>query len=78
MRQGRPLPLGNLERDQMHQLAGSTAENRKAARRTLREAKAFRRLADLGVSEDLRLPAISNLHEAARLAITALATQSGW
>jgi hypothetical protein len=77
MRPGRPASLASIERDQMHQLPTPPPANRAAARRTLREALEFRRLAALGLDASLILPAVSSLHEAARLAITAVATDRG-
>lgn len=77
MRPERPVPLDRLERDHMHPLASSATENKKAGRRTLAEAAAFRQVAHMGLDAGLSLPAVSNLHEAARLAITATATANG-
>lgn len=78
MRPGRPSSLRDLERDHLHQLTGSGSENRAAARRTLREARAFQQLAQVGIESGLALPAVSNFHEAARLAVTAVATANGF
>lgn len=77
MRPGRPSSLRELERDHLHQLAGGSSENRAAARRTLREAQSFQQLALVAVQSGLSLPAVSNFHEAARLAVTAVATANG-
>ena len=77
MRPERPLPLRQLERDHLPQLAGIASENRTAARRTLREARSFQQLAQVGIDSGLALPAVSNFHEAARLAVTAIATANG-
>ena len=74
MRNDRPVPLAVIERDQMHQLPSSARENLDAARRTLQEARSFQKLATVGKESGLALPAVSNFHEAARLAITAVAT----
>lgn len=77
MRNDRPVPLGVIERDQMHQLTSSARENLDAARRTLQEERSFQKLATVGKESGLALPAVSNFHEAARLAITAVATLRG-
>jgi len=77
VRNDRPAPLAVIERDQMHQLTSSTRENLDAARRTLQEARSFQKLATVGKESGLALPAVSNFHEAARLAITAVATLRG-
>ena len=71
------MSFGELERDHLHQLTGSAGENRAAARRTIREARAFQQLAQVGIESGLALPAVSNFHEAARLATTAVATANG-
>lgn len=78
MRPGRPSSLRDLERDHLHQLSGSASENRAAASRTLREARAFQQLAQVGIESGLALPAVSNFHEAARLGVTAVATANGF
>lgn len=77
MRNDRPVPLAVIERDQMHQLKSSSRENLVAARRTLQEAESFQTLATVGLESGLALPAVSNFHEAARLAVTAVATFKG-
>lgn len=77
MRNERPLSLAAVERDQMHQLTSSSRNNLTAARRTLREARSFQQLATVGLETGLALPAVSNFHEAARLAVTAVATTNG-
>ncbi|MBK5221738.1 MAG: HEPN domain-containing protein [Acidimicrobiia bacterium] len=61
----------------MHQLTSSHRENLVAARRTLQEARSFQKLATVGLQSELALPAVSNFHEAARLAVTAVATFKG-
>jgi len=71
------VPLAVIERDQMHQLTSSARENLVAARRTLQEAQSFQKLATVDKESGLALPAVSNSHEAARLAITAVATFRG-
>lgn len=53
----------------MPQLTSSTRENLVAARRTLQDARSFQKLATVGKESGLALPAVSNFHEAARLAI---------
>jgi hypothetical protein len=62
----------------MHQLPTSIAARRKAAQATLSQARAFRRAAAGNLAEGLVLPAISALHEAARLAVTAVAALDGY
>jgi len=61
----------------MHQLPATPQQNLVAARRTLQEARSFHQLATVGLESGLALPAISNFHEAARLAVTAVATSNG-
>jgi transposase len=78
MRGGRPIGLAELRRDRMHQVANSVAQRRTAARATLGQARNFRRAATGNLAEGLVLPAISALHEAARLAITAVAALDGY
>lgn len=73
MRADRPASLEALRRDRMHQLAGRAPDRAKAARATLGQAHDFRRAAIGNLAEALVLPAISALHESARLAVTALA-----
>jgi hypothetical protein len=43
----------------------------------LQEGRSFQRLATVGLESGLALPAVSNFHEAARLAVTAVATFKG-
>jgi hypothetical protein len=63
----------------MHQLPGATMQDRlKTARTVLRQARAFRQAAQGNLSEGLRLPAISSLHESARLAVSAVAAFDGY
>jgi hypothetical protein len=78
MRAGRPASLNELRRDRMHQISGSPADRAKAARATFAQANDFRRAAVSNFSEGLILPAISALHESARLAVTALAALDGY
>lgn len=61
----------------MHPVAGTGADHRKEGKRTLASARQFRKTAQLCREGELRLPVISNLHEAARLAITAVAAAKG-
>jgi len=77
VRNDRPVPLALIEREQMHRLASSPRENLLGARRTLWEAESFQKLATVGLESGLSLPAVSNFHEAARLAVTAVATFDG-
>ena len=77
MRQGRPVPLALIERDQMHQLTTAPTANRTAAALTMKSAKAFQQSAERDRTDGLALPAASSFHEAARLAITAIATANG-
>ncbi len=62
----------------MHQVAGSATERVKAARARFGQARDFRRAAVGNLAEALVLPAISALHESARLAVTALAALDGY
>ena len=43
----------------------------------MQEARSFQKLATVGLESGLTLPAVSNFHEAARLAVTAVATFKG-
>jgi hypothetical protein len=74
---GRPSDLSTLQRDALHQVPGNLAEHRREGVRTLNSARDFRTTAHLCRTEGIRLPVISNLHEAARLAITAVAAARG-
>ena len=78
MRNDRPAPLAENESDQLHQLRTPRGENRAAARRTLQDARSFQILAELGLDSGLSLPAPSNVHGAARLSFTAIATLNGF
>ena len=62
----------------MHQVAGTASDRTKAARATFAQARDFRRAAVGNLTEGLVLPAVSALHESARLAVTALAAQDGY
>jgi hypothetical protein len=62
----------------MHRIASGAAEQVKAARASLEQAHDFRRAAAGNLAEGLRLPAVSSLHESARLAITAVAAHEGY
>ena len=74
---GRPNDLGTLQRDALHQVPGTRADRRREGARTLSSAREFRTTAQLCRAEGIRLPVISNLHEAARLTITAVAAARG-
>lgn len=78
MRPDRPAPLDELRRDRMHQAAGGPAERAEAARATFEQAREFRQAAASNLAEELRLPAVSALHESARLAVTAVAALEGY
>ena len=78
MRTGRPAGLEELRRDRMHQVTGSASDRATTARSTFGQARDFRRAAVGNMSEGLVLPAISALHESARLAVTALAALDGY
>jgi hypothetical protein len=79
MRAGRPMSLAELRRDRMHQLPSLSAQDRvKSARSVLRQAHSFRRAATAALGEELTLPAVSSLHEAARLAVSAVAALDGY
>ena len=62
----------------MHQVAGKASDRAKAARATFAQARDFRRAAVGNLTEGLVLPAVSALHESARLAVTSLAAQDGY
>lgn len=62
----------------MHRVTDGVNERAKAARATFEQARDFRRAAISNMGEGLRLPAISALHESARLAVTALAALEGY
>ena len=74
---GRPATLGDVIRDAMYQVPGTSADHRAEAKRTPVSARPFRQTALLCRRDELRLPVISNLHEAARLAVTTLAAAGG-
>lgn len=74
---GRPAEIDSIVRDSMHRVDGTRAGHRREGERTLASAQQFRKTAKLCRDDGLRLPVISNLHEAARLAITAVAAARG-
>lgn len=78
MRAGRPASLTDPRRDRMHQIPGKASDRTTAARATFGQAIDFRRAALGNLAEGLILPAISALHESARLAVTALAALDGY
>ncbi len=78
MRPDRPTTLDELRRDRMHPIAGGAADRTKAARATFEQARNFRQAALSNLAEELRLPAVSALHEAARLAVTSVAALDGY
>ena len=78
MRSDRPATLAALLRDRMQQTPGDPASRSAAARKVLAQAQAFHRAADGNIAEGLILPAVSALHEAARLAVTAVAALNGY
>lgn len=78
MKAARPATLADLRRDRMHQVPGSASDRTKAARATFAQARDFRRAAAGNLIEGLVLPAVSALHESARLAVTALAALDGY
>ena len=61
----------------MHQVPANSADRRRDGTRTLASAREFSTTARLCRQDGLRLPVISTLHEAARLAITAVAAARG-
>ncbi len=73
----RPTQLDTLIQQMMHPIPGTTADHHHDGARTLASARDFRATATLCRNDGLRLPVISTLHEAARLAITAVATARG-
>jgi hypothetical protein len=78
MRAGRPASLDELRRDRMHQVAGNASDRARAALATFAQARDFRRAAVGNLTEGLVLPAVSALHESARLAVTSLAALAGY
>ncbi len=68
----RPALLADLVGTSLHRVPRNAADHREEARRVLSSAREFRRTAQLSRDADLRLPVISGLHEAARLAVTAV------
>lgn len=78
MRPDRPTPLSQLERDLMHQTGSDPPRRRGDAQRTLGTAESFRAAAQQARESGHRLPAVSQFHEAARVAVTATATLNGF
>jgi hypothetical protein len=71
--------LEDLTRDRMFP-SGDPARSKRAsdhARSVLEVANQYRRAADVARRDGLSIPVTSNLHEAARLAITAVAARNG-
>lgn len=68
------MPLADVKATQMDQLTLDPVAARSAAAMTLASAQSFLTSAERDRSDGLLLPATSAYHEAARLAITALAT----
>ena len=62
----------------MRRVPGPEAKHAMSARSVVAQAGAFRTAAERSIEEGLLLPAISSLHEASRLAITAVAALKGW
>jgi hypothetical protein len=74
---GRPAGRDELVQNSMHQVYGDGRSHRTAALSVLGSARQFRKTAQLSRLDGLRLPVISNLHESARLAISAIAAANG-
>ena len=74
---GRPVGRDELVRDSMHPVHGDRRSHRASALGVLRSARQFRKTAHLSRLDGQRLPVISNLHESARLAISAVAAANG-
>ncbi len=73
----RPAPLSALLRSSLRRAPGDAEVRRDEASRLLAVARQFRSTAWLSRNDNLRLPVISSLHEAARLAVTAAASANG-
>lgn len=74
---GRPVGRDELVRHSMHQVQGDRQSRRASALSVLISARQFRKTAHLSRLDGQRLPVISNLHESARLAISAIAAANG-
>lgn len=70
--------MPELRQSFMYQLAVSPAEQNRQVKDALRNAGEFRRTAQFAIDNDLTGSAISNLHETARLAITATVARAGF
>jgi hypothetical protein len=74
----RPWGLDRLHQQFLYQTTATSAERRAQAQQTMRSSDDFRQTAGFAIDADLVGSAVSNLHESARLAITAHATADGY
>lgn len=74
---GRPVGRDELIRDSIHQMQGGYQSRRASALSVLRSARQFRKTAHLSRLDGQRLRVVSNLHESARLAVSAKAAFDG-
>ena len=74
----RPWSLEQLRANFLYQLTATAKERRAQAADTMQHSDEFRATAQYAIDNDLGGSAISNLHESARLAITAQATADGY
>lgn len=73
----RPASPADLLRSSLRSVPADAHAHRDEASRLLAVARQFRHTARLSRDDNLRLPVISSLHEAARLAVTAVAASNG-
>lgn len=73
----RPASSADLLRSSLRSVPADAHTRRDEASRLLTVARQFRHTAQLSRDDNLRLPVISSLHEAARLAVTAVAASNG-
>lgn len=74
----RPWSLDDLRQGFLYQIAGPPADRRRQAGEALKNSDQFRATAQFAVDNELTGSAVSNLHEAARLAVTAQAAADGF
>ena len=73
----RPASSADLLRSSLRRVPADPVAQSNEASRLLAVARQFRHTARLSRDDNLRLPVISSLHEAARLAVTAVAASNG-
>lgn len=74
----RPWSLDHLRQNFMYQIAAKPEDRREQAAAALKNSDQFRETAHFAIDNDLNGSAVSNLHESARLAITAKAAADGF